>query len=88
LLPLPFIYGRKRSRVQRFPPPPTGFGGQAGFRGYVIKRILNIECRMLNVEGMYSARREPLGRTIYFIEKIEQACFAKLATKAKSETTL
>ncbi len=34
---------------------------------------------MSNVEGMYS---------VYFIKKTEQAYFAKLATKAKSETTL
>ena len=33
----------------------------------------------MKVEGMYS---------FYFIKKTEQAYFAKLATKAKSETTL
>jgi hypothetical protein len=35
--------------------------------------------RISNVEGMYS---------VDYIKKIEQAYFAKLATKAKSETTL
>ena len=39
----------------------------------------NNEYRISNVEGMYS---------VYFIKKIEQAYFTKLATKAKSETTL
>ncbi len=33
----------------------------------------NNEYRISNVEGIYSARREPLGRTIYFIKKIEQS---------------
>jgi hypothetical protein len=31
-------------------------------------RIMNIECRV-----MYSARREPLGRTIYFIKKMKRS---------------
>jgi hypothetical protein len=43
---------------------------------------------MSNVEGMYSARRELLCRTVYFIKKTEQAYSAEKATKAKSETIL
>ncbi len=43
---------------------------------------------MSNVEGMYSACRELLCRTVYFIKKIEQAYSAEKATKARSETTL
>jgi hypothetical protein len=31
------------------------------------------EYRMSNVEGMYSARRELLCRTVYFIKKTEQS---------------
>jgi hypothetical protein len=43
---------------------------------------------MSNVEGRYSARRELLCRTVYFIKKTEQTYSAEKATKARSETIL
>jgi hypothetical protein len=46
------------------------------------------EYRMSNVEGMYSARREPLCRTVYLIKKTERAYSGYVATKAGSHSTL
>ena len=42
----------------------------------------------MNVEGMYSARRELLCRTVYFINMTERAYSAEMAMKAGSDTSL
>ena len=60
-------FGVQRFRVQRF--RGSGFRGFCGDK----KRISNVEYRIMNVEGMYSARREFLCRTVYLIIKTEQS---------------
>ena len=42
----------------------------------------------MNIEGLYSACRELLCRTVYFRKKTEQADSAKNAMEAGGETTI